>query len=230
MGSPKVNSLLGTLVNSTMNTHTWYYEYLDLPPIPEEFIREAQSILTDERSDPINSYSLGAVNHQMFRKLNLYGEEITSRSVIRFRINSQFEAWIRTNIVSDYVDVGVAPSARENDTDDTLGAHSDTTRNYLLLYLFDTSNKGQITRWWQEQGKPIVRERNTYNNVFATMTLLEETEFEITRWVLMNATVLHSVHNVQGYRNAVHVSLDHLDSLQCKVGTLADPGGKGRTG
>lgn len=209
-----------------MTANTWYYEYLDLPPIPREFIEEAQAILKDERSDPINSYSLGAVNHQMFRKLVVNGEEITSRSVIRFKINSEFEDWVRANIANDYVDVGVAPSARENDTDDTLGAHTDTTRNYLLLYLFDTSNKGQLTRWWQERGYPIVRARNTYNNVFATMTLLEETEFERGQWVLMNATILHSVHNVQGYRNAIHVSLDHLDSLQCKVRL---PVGMGRT-
>jgi hypothetical protein len=208
-----------------MNADTWYYQYLDLPPIPEEFIREAQSILADERSDPINSYSLGAVNHQMFRKLDLNGEEITSRSVIRFRINTEFEDWIQANIVSDYVDVGVAPSARENPQDHTLGAHTDTTRNYLLLYIFDTSNQGQRTAWWQERGHPVVRERNIYNNVFDTMTKLAETEFEMRRWVLMNATILHSVHNVQGYRNAIHVSLDQVESLQCKVREPGENGG-----
>lgn len=192
-----------------MNTENiWYYRYLDLPKIPQRFVEEAKAILQDERSDPINSYSLGAVNHQWFRKLDDYGTEITSRSVIRFKINTDFENWIRENISKDFVDAGVAPSCKENETDDTLGAHTDTTRNYLLLYLFDTSNEGQTTAWWQENGYPIVREKNIYNNVFSSMTKLEETVFEKDRWVLMNATILHSVHNIKGYRNAIHVSLD----------------------
>jgi hypothetical protein len=198
----------------------WYYQYLDLPKIPEKFIDEAKTILKDEkikRKQALQSLSSSwtqkfdpekkEISYGMFRKMNDHGKTITSRSVVRFSVNVEFESWIRKNIVNDFIDASIAPSYNQNEEDQVLGPHTDTTRDYLLVYLFDTSNTDQKTVWWQENGHPVVREYNISTNDFESMTKLEELEIEKERWILLNARILHSVHNINGYRDAIQISL-----------------------
>jgi hypothetical protein len=198
----------------------WYYRYLTLPKVPTEFIDEAKNTLQRERTESKELLQLSdkwvekvdtdkkEISYQMFRKMNDHGKTITSRSVVRFGVSNEFENWIRTNITDKFIDASIAPSYKENDDDQVLGPHTDTTRDYLLLYLFDTSNTGQTTVWWQENNYPVVRDRNVYINAFDSMTKLEEVEFEKERWVIINARILHSVHNINGHRDAIQISLN----------------------
>jgi hypothetical protein len=198
----------------------WYYRYLTLPKVPAKFIDEAKNTLQQERTEPKKLSHLSdkwvkkldtekkEISYQMFRKMSDHGKIITSRSVVRFGVSKEFEDWIRNNITDKFIDASIAPSYKQNETDQVLGPHTDTTRDYLLLYLFDTSNSGQTTVWWQENNHPIIRDRNVYVNTFDSMTKIEEVEFEKERWVILNARILHSVHNINGHRDAIQISLN----------------------
>lgn len=200
----------------------WYFRYLDLPAIPEKFLDEAKEILRNQKKEMKDTYDIKPltnkwvekldedkkeISYSMFRPLKENGKILTSRSVVRFPVNEDFEFWIRENITDKFIDASIAPSYKQNEDDEILGPHTDTTRDYLLLYIFDISNKGQKTIWWQENGQPVVRGRNVSTNDFDNMTKLHEVEYKIGKWVIMNATILHSVHNIVGYRDAIQISL-----------------------
>jgi len=207
----------------SLEEEIWYYRYLDLPKVPEKFLEESKNVLRIKRAELEESKKLQSltsqwvqkvddekkeISYKMFRKLNDHGKTITSRSVVRFSVNEKFKQWISENITDRFIDASIAPSHKENEEDQVLGPHTDTTRDYLLLYLFDVSNADQTTIWWRENGHPIIRDRNVYTNIFKNMIKLKEVQFEKERWVILNARILHSVHNINGQRDAIQISLN----------------------
>jgi len=190
----------------------FYYKYLDLPKVPEHIVDAALEFARDpERCSPEKSLKYSPekniVRTYWFRPVDVFGQTHPSRSVIRFNFGDQFEEWVRQNITSDFLDASLACSMSKDGDGTVTGMHTDTTRNYLLMYVIEKTNDDQKTIWWQERGHPVVRENDLQVDHFNTVDSIAETVYEKCRWVLMNANILHSVHNIKGNRFALHVSL-----------------------
>lgn len=192
----------------------FYYKKLDLPQVPQHIVDQALELAHDpERCVPEKSLKYtpekNIVRTYWFRPIDVFGDTHPSRSVIRFGVGNEFAEWVKENITDDFLDASLAcsMSATPEFKDTVTGMHTDTTRSYLLMYIIEKSNDDQKTVWWQERGHPVVRENDLQIDHFNTVDPIEETVFEKHQWVIMNARILHSIHNMQGNRFALHVSL-----------------------
>lgn len=199
----------------------FYYKTLDLPKVPEHIVAQALDLAHDpDRCVPEKSLRYtpekNIVRTYWFRPVDVFGETHPSRSVIRFDVGTEFGQWVKENITDDFLDASLAcsMSVKDNFADTVTGMHTDTTRSYLLMYVIEKTNDDQKTIWWQERGYPIVRENDLQIDHFNTVEQIEEAVFEQNRWVLMNARILHSVHNIKGNRFALHVSLTDDQALK----------------
>lgn len=200
-------------------TRNWFcYRYLDLPKVPDHIVQAALDFAHDpEKCKMSNSmqHNVAPKNENIwFRPLNVFGVHSNARSIIRFDFSKEFVDWVRSNITENFLDANLACSFASNCDDTVSGMHSDIGRNFVLLYLIEKTNDDQKTAWWHQSGHPVVRNYDVQVDNFESANLIEETVFEKFRWVLMNANILHSVHNVKGNRMALQVSLSVMQAAK----------------
>jgi hypothetical protein len=190
-------------------TDYWCYKYMDFPPIPDRFIQEALAIAHDEQASDVSHANDTAWLPKPNRTIYVDGKPTKSRRTPRWDLSADFSDWVRQNICEDFIDAAVSISQGDPDAT-TTGVHTDGVRHYTMIYLIEKSNDGQKTMWWQEQGHPVQRtERSYYLESWDTVTKLAEVEYPMFTWICMNVGILHSIHNIQGYRIAIHVSLPY---------------------
>lgn len=189
-----------------MQDKIWYYKILtDLPHIPEQYINQALAVAANhDQTSADQSYNRDYLPVANRTLVDLDGKETTSRRTPRWAIGKEFEHWVRDNIAQDFLDAGVSIS---EGISDTTGPHTDKTRSWTYMYLIDKSNDQQLTKWWQEFGQAVYREPGTYLDSFDNCEELCSVELPLKTWVCLNIGILHSVHNIKQYRNAIHVSL-----------------------
>lgn len=179
------------------------------PQVPDYLVKEALLIAHDnDRKHKLigDTHNFKVLPEYNFRITKPNGEVDVSRRIPRYPFNEEFNQWTRTNICDNFMDTGISVS---EGTGDTSGMHVDGTREYLYLYLIEQSNPDQTTCWWQENGHPIERINDKsmhlydWNNVIK----LDETQIPLNRWVAIHASILHSIHNIQGSRISLQVSL-----------------------
>lgn len=192
------------------------YKFLDLPKIPQELVDLAFDKAYDETGDMISPGG-----NRVYKK---NGELYASRRVKRFGLEDVMGAWVTEHISKDWVHIGVArsystdfeSSSPLNNT--TNGPHTDVTRNFALMYLLEQSNSNQDTVFWQEPGKPLIRERsvNIGDNVHDISNLIEIDRFTLPlhTWVYADGRIIHSAENIQDSRLAIHIGFD-LDPFNC---------------
>ena len=192
-----------------MQAKIWFYKILtDLPYIPEQYINQALAVAVNHnQTSAEQSYNRDYLPVADRELIDLAGNKTTSRRTPRWAISKEFENWVRDNIATDFLDTGVSIS---EGTSDTTGPHTDKTRSWTYMYLIDKSNDGQLTKWWQENDHPVYRDPGTYLNEFSNCTELCSVEIPLRTWVCLNIGILHSIHNIKQYRNAVHVSLSSV--------------------
>jgi len=199
-------------IDQTQLENLFYYRYLDLPTVPQHIVDSALRFAHDPEKCNARACKTSSPVRQKdralwFRTLDVFGQLQHSVSVLRFDFDFEFEKWVKDNIVSDFLDASLACAVRTHEEDSVIGIHTDTTRDYLLMYLLQTSNDNQTSFWWQEQGQSVIRQNDIQINHFHTVKPVVETVLQKNKWVLLNPNVLHSVHNVRGHRIALHVSL-----------------------
>ena len=112
--------------------------------------------------------------------------------------------WIRQNIVSDFTDKNSGVMF----FDQPQLPHTDSTRDFVLLYNVETGGEETELCFWQENGFPLFRDRMTTaargENLKKILTLNGPSD----KWYLMNTLVLHSVQNMTGLRINLQISFD----------------------
>jgi hypothetical protein len=185
----------------------WFYQFLDdLPPIPQHWQNAALALAHDQQRSTADLSNNSTILPEYNRNIITPDRVATvSRRTPRWELSAEFEHWVKDNVCQDFIDAAVSIS--QGDSDIT-GIHTDNRRHFTLMYLLETSNSGQITAWWQENGHPVQRsERGYYLDNWDNVTKLAEVEFPLQRWIAFNAGILHSIHNIQGSRIGIHVSL-----------------------
>jgi hypothetical protein len=99
----------------------------------------------------------------------------------------------------------------ENDNG-TTPVHTDSTRDWVLIYIFNKSNEDQHTCFWKEKNKDLIRTRDIYPIEFDSYDCVGDVIYETNKWYLMRTNVFHSQHNVLGKdrmaRLALHVNVN----------------------
>jgi hypothetical protein len=98
---------------------------------------------------------------------------------------------------------------------DTHGAHTDPGRKWKLYYLLERGGDA-VTKFYKEKGQPVVRDQSdelgTWNNI-DELEIIEQVQWPMYQWVLINTMVIHSVENIQGYRCNFTISIRPQDLL-----------------
>lgn len=191
------------------------YGEIDLPHPPESLVAEIMAVALDE----VNSVpEAGRLYDKLgtniwFREIkdtdNNYGK---GRPNIRFDLNQAADDWVRENICKTHGGAFVNVVYQTTEGGATIAPiHTDMSRDWVLIYLLETSNPNQSTKFWKERGQPTVRDRSIFLNTWDDCDMIGEVCFELNKWYCMNARVLHSIHNIIGDRRgriAIQVKID----------------------
>lgn len=194
-----------------------YSELSKLPKIPDKFVEFAKQIAYD----PSNNPDVGDMSKELkptawFRDIiDLDGRNVKGRPNIRFHISQEFDDWLTKNITTNHLG-GFSNVTFQNPENNgrTVPVHTDNIREYTLIYLIQQSNPDQVTRFWVEEGYPIVRGNAVFPTDWNNKTLLAEVCFKLNTWYLMKTDILHSVHNIIG---------GHTARLSIQVNLSGDP-------
>jgi hypothetical protein len=192
-----------------------------IPDVPKKFVNEAMDIALDENNAvPQTGELYKELSPKIwFREIkDLDGKVVKGRPNIKFKMSDEFDVWITKHVceVHDGSYINVAYQNKEGDGA-TAPIHTDLSRDYVLIYILEMSNPDQYTKFWRERDMPIERNRGTFLNEWDNCEFLGEACFKPHTWYLMKATVLHSIHNIQGDRRG-------RLSIQVKVDNPFTPG------
>ena len=203
----------------------------DLPPIPERFLptvaeicAEAAANLDPSKRDELidskhtvqNSIVLTAQYRS--RLLKVDGQEIPSTYSMRFSMGDEFNQWVNEHIYPPAISPGewgltVVAGAQDPGGSSHHGAHLDSSRNYVLMYLLDLGGSNVITSFYKEDNKPFYRMRLVDSDPltiddYSTLTEIDSACFPSNTWVLLNGRILHGVSNIETSRVAVQIGVE----------------------
>ena len=200
------------------------YQIMDqLPSVPQQFVELCMSMRNrwdelSKGSDPnhtiLNTKVGNPQSHPFYNKtfINEDGVVVRARSAPSLRISDQWEQWVRENISDKFLYTGllnaIYNAGKEYPDSNQLQPHTDSTRDYLLIYLLKTSNSDQWTRWYQEQGYPVRRSRDTRSTTVSNLIQVDEVYAPLHTWVLLDTNVLHAAGNILGERLSIGISFD----------------------
>lgn len=187
-----------------------------LPKLPQNLVKKAMGIALDEsNSIPSTGELYKELSPKIwFREIkDIDGTVYRGRPNIKFPLDDTFNTWVRDNICATHDGCFVNVVYQNNEGNGTTAPiHTDMSRDWVLIYLLETSNPDQYTKFWKENDKPVERDRSTFLNNWDTCTEIGEVCFEIGTWYLMKTTVLHSIHNIKGGRRgriSIQVKVDN---------------------
>jgi hypothetical protein len=190
----------------------------NLPSPPDHLVQEALDAAheyhrrwydPDNRPPVVNSGGNGIV----FGTKIVYdndGNAIVTRSNPRFPLSEEWNTWVRENIapvvVESGVSVGLMPRATDEET--TMGGpHTDTTRNFALLYPIEKGNDDQWTEFYQEAGEDVYRPYNCRPTQLAKLTCIDRVNAPLHKWTMIDGRILHAQKNIHKSRICLQVSL-----------------------
>jgi len=183
-----------------------FYQFIDsLPAVPDHILSgiDFDRVPTGRDIDKLGTYSR--------RKLvNWYGRSFDAMVNNRVDNSPEFKAWVRGNIIPNFLDVGInyVIYNRDDGQASSTGGHTDGSRNYTLIYNVRTGGERAMTCFWQEHGQPIYRERCVNSEDMSRLDLLDQVFIPEKRWAILDTRVIHSVENLYDSRISLQVSLD----------------------
>lgn len=121
----------------------------------------------------------------------------------RCDVKQELVEWINTNVTEEYLHVSACEMYGESHN----APHTDTTRDFTLIYLTDLGGKGVKTVFYQEQNQDLYRPRHTHPN-YDDLVVLKEYELELNTWYLLDSRIVHSVEGIESTRKSIQVGFD----------------------
>jgi hypothetical protein len=174
-----------------------------LPTPPCEFVDLAIELARqDVPNTAINQLDPKFLKRQIVKD----GKVSNSRIQQGYELGADWETWVRDNIMETFVSTGGRYSAGDNTT--IHGAHVDSRYNnvpvYKLYYLVDRGGEDATTYFFQQKGHPVEREGHptsiTYCDDYLQLDTIDQVQFPLNQWVLLNTNILHGVEDVTGSR------------------------------
>jgi hypothetical protein len=174
-----------------------------LPTPPQEFVdRSIHLAHQDVPNTAINQLDPKLLKRQVVKD----GKVSNSRIQRGYELGADWDQWVRDNIMETFVSTG----GRYSDGDNTTihGAHVDSRYNnvpvYKLYYLVDRGGDDATTYFFQQKGHPVEREGHPTNitlcDDYSQLEIIDQIQFPLNQWVLLNTNILHGVENVTGSR------------------------------
>jgi hypothetical protein len=183
-----------------------------LPSVPEHFVHTAQRLLK-ERPPGDSNFVKNIDNFDSYKNRTLVKDhyETSSRTQRGLAMPDEWHAWVRQNIVKDYLESDLRVSEGNSTVH---GAHCDFRRKWKLYYLLDRGGDSATTYFYQQKGYPIVREEITDSdttlitcNNYQELTVIDQVQWPLHKWVLLNTMILHGVDGVTGNRANFTISI-----------------------
>ena len=179
-----------------------------LPDPPEEFIQQAITIATPDYGDQ------GNVLTNSWDDPN--GSKTHAPRFLRFKLSDEFEQWVH--------DV-IGPLAGEKISDagvmhcnfnpnQPIGVHTDKTRDYVLMYVIEQGGDNATFSYWQEKGKPIIRDREVKFKTTENLVKISEVRTPTRKWYGCPVRILHSVEHLESRRVNLQISYNLLDDVK----------------
>lgn len=111
--------------------------------------------------------------------------------------------WVNSTITQEYLHVSACKMYGERHN----APHTDTTRDYTLIYLTDLGGSAVSTVFYQEQGYDLHRPRHCHPN-YDNLNKLAEYHLEPRNWYLLDSTIIHSVEGIESTRMSIQVGFD----------------------
>ena len=199
--------------------------YLTVPPFPhppKHIIEQALEIVEsykngtadlERKPDNAHIYNTGYADRIYHR----HGVATPTRRQHVFSLGPEFEQWAANNIHPYAYEAGLSVSVPV--TAPMQGPHLDLRRRYALNYMLDLGGDNVRTVFYKEKGHPIERlhaagpEGKSYWADYADLEVIDDVVLSTGVWVVLNAKVLHSVENMQGYRAMLTISVPDLNQF-----------------
>ena len=164
----------------------------DLPPLPQNLIE----------SDDFYTPTVVKIQSQRKTGCTKNGVEVAHAAYNRYEVSQKVKDWVHENITRDYNNIGYSV------LEGTSCPHSDVSRDWTLIWLFETGGPDVETVFWRQEGQPYypktleTKQPTTYDNLIE----LCKCRLPKGQWVLLNAQCLHSVENVKDvHRKALQI-------------------------
>jgi hypothetical protein len=131
-------------------------------------------------------------------------QPMASNRNMRIHFDSQSLAWIRQNIVSEFSENNSGMMFFE----EPQLPHTDSTRDFVLLYNVTTGGADSELCFWHEDQHPLFRDRMTTSERGPHLKKIFSLKGPENAWYLMNTMVLHSVENVTSLRVNLQISFE----------------------
>ena len=187
------------------------YKFCDeLPQVPQSIIDEAynsfaQPIIKNNQNKNWDSKSKETYVEN--------GLELHNVAFVQYDLPEHIIDWFKTNIVtSGYTDIRISKS--------TIGdgklAHTDNTRDYVLIYMLECGGYRPETIFYCENEKPILRERGVRVYDYNTIKEIDKVYIPPEQWIMLNTKILHGVSGLSSHRISYQIGLNYPYRLHMK--------------
>jgi len=194
-----------------MQENLWYYKLLDFPSLPDHLAHQLDQLiperllgLPDQIYTPSNRSADGVINQVQYKNF----DHTKTGQIVYHKLPTAFVAWINQHIVTTYNRATIAVHHGE-----IAPPHTDYLRQYGINYIHQLGGNRVTTVWYQEIGKPIVREGRARQPDYAKLTVLDQVVLPAGQWHILRTDVLHSVENLQSNRIRLSIDIDEATAL-----------------
>ena len=179
--------------------------------ILSELPRPPQHFFDDVVIDPDNLPTRGTVADVIVRYVKRDGKRFMASPLVQTGSTKEFEQWVRENITPKFNNAGVS---YRHCNSDTSGAHTDHTRDLVLIYNIDNGGPNCGVSWWrnkEREGESLMHERGVQHLTFDNLEKIGEVIGPDDTWFLLESRILHSVENIERPRVQFQISLNYED-------------------
>jgi hypothetical protein len=182
------------------------YRLMPNLPAPPQYLIDLVDF--NFRPDINNVSTMGVRN--LVNWNNYTGPALRNMRRIEEPFQSKFDAWIKENITVNYQNSSLmychggdfAPGATST------GAHTDFTRDYVLMYNLNTGGDETELVFWREKNQDLLRPRAVECGDYHSLEKIDSIVGPSNVWFLTNTRILHSTENVTDVRLNLQISFD----------------------
>jgi hypothetical protein len=190
----------------------WLWKFPKLPQVPDNLVEMAYKSIKEWRHDPGNIH-YKANDEEKFVK---NGQTKNSVAFIQFMLEQPVLDWIYENIIDhSYGNLRITQSTTDpNGGEKHKIAHTDFTRDFVLIYLLESGGPDHRTVFYHEEGQSIVRERHTRVFDYENLKEIGSIKVPLRRWILMQTQILHAVENIPNHRVAFQLGVNDISAIK----------------
>lgn len=192
-----------------------------LPPVPQKFVEQALSIVANTDGKTNKALDLQKTPGYNDRTVKLPDGTVTKSLVGEiYEMGSDWEDWVRANIISRFIETGIRNTRSKNGST-THGAHADNPIKWKFFYLLDEGGTNVVTSFYLQKGHLAVREDNSVEKIvhvtdYADIVPIDRVRIPVGRWMFFDTRVIHGVEDILDSRTTLVVSV-HPDDVTFSI-------------